>query len=110
MRLGAYPCRIDPDSLAFTAYKKALVQERHRHRYEVNPSYINRLQDKGLKVSGICPQGELCEIVEIPNHRWMLGVQFHPEFLSKLAVPHPLFVEFVRAARTYSLEKANELI
>lgn len=107
MRLGAYPCRIDPESKAFAAYKKDLVQERHRHRYEVNPSYINRLQENGLKISGVCPQGELCEIVEISNHRWMLGVQFHPEFLSKLTNPHPLFVEFLRAALAYSLEKRH---
>lgn len=107
MRLGAYPCRIAPGSLASAAYKTDLVQERHRHRYEVNPSYIERLEEHGLKIAGVCPLGELCEIVEIPNHRWMLGVQFHPEFLSKLAKPHPLFIEFIRAAKAYSLEKAN---
>ncbi|AAF39308.1 CTP synthetase [Chlamydia muridarum str. Nigg] len=108
MRLGAYPCQITPKSLAFEAYKTDLVQERHRHRYEVNPAYVDLLQKNGLRIVGVCPQGDLCEIIEIPNHRWMLGVQFHPEFLSKLAAPHPLFVKFLSAALDYSLEKGRE--
>ncbi|HOZ36882.1 MAG TPA: CTP synthase [bacterium] len=98
MRLGAYPCRLKPGSLAECAYEEKLVSERHRHRYEFNNNYRTVLEDGGLVISGLSPDKKLVEIVEIKNHPWMLGVQFHPEFKSRPLRPHPLFREFVRAA------------
>ncbi|WP_201456942.1 CTP synthase [Chlamydia sp. 17-3921] len=99
MRLGAYPCKLKPQSKVYRAYKEAsLIQERHRHRYELNSDYIHSLENHGLKIVGTCPTQNLCEIVEVENHPWMIGVQFHPEFISKLIAPHPLFVGFIQAA------------
>ena len=97
MRLGAYPCRIVPDTLAARAYGKTEVSERHRHRLEVNPEYHQRLRDAGLVISGISPDGQLVEIIEYPDHPWFLGCQFHPEFQSTPFEPHPLFRSFVGA-------------
>ncbi|MEN3026550.1 MAG: CTP synthase [Chlorobiota bacterium] len=101
MRLGAYPCIIRKGTKAWQAYKQELVYERHRHRYEVNPDFLPALQEHGLIVSGSSPDGRLVEIVELANHRWFVGVQFHPEFKSRVPTGHPLFVEFVRAALRY---------
>lgn len=113
MRLGAYPCEIEKNTHASTAYGEKSIMERHRHRYEFNNSYLDRFAAKGLVVSGICPQGPLVEIVEIKKHPWFLGCQFHPEFKSRPHQPHPLFSSFIRAACEYSLRKAwtgkNEL-
>lgn len=103
MRLGAYPCRLQEKSLAFEAYGKKLIYERHRHRYEFNNRYLERLSQVGMVFSGISPDGELVEIVELNDHPWFLGCQFHPEFKSKPTAPHPLFREFIRA----SLEKGT---
>ena len=100
MRLGAYPAKLKPGTVAADAYGKRLVSERHRHRYEVNPDYIARLEKKGLVFSGISPDRRLMEIAELPRekHPFFLGTQFHPEFKSRPLAPHPLFREFLRAA------------
>lgn len=97
MRLGAYPCELKEKSLAFEAYGKKLIHERHRHRYEFNNEYLSAFTDKGMLFSGVLEKNSLCEIAEIPSHPWMLGVQFHPEFKSKPLEPHPLFREFIKA-------------
>lgn len=99
MRLGAYPCHIQQDTKAFEIYKQADITERHRHRYEFNNNYKQKLEDAGLVFSGTCPKGELCEIVEIPEHVWFLAGQFHPEFKSSPRKPHPLFASFIKAAK-----------
>jgi len=102
MRLGAYPCTIKEGTLAHKAYAVSDISERHRHRYEFNNAFIDRLQEKGLVISGTSPDGELVEIVEIKDHPWFLGCQFHPEFKSRPRDPHPLFREFIRASLAYS--------
>ncbi len=101
MRLGAYPCRLKADSLAFKAYHKSEISERHRHRYEFNNEMKGRLAEAGLVMSGTSPDEQLVEIVEISDHPWFLGCQFHPEFKSRPMAPHPLFVSFIRAALDY---------
>ena len=102
MRLGAYPCTIKEGTLARKAYEVSDISERHRHRYEFNNAFMERLEEKGLVISGTSPDGELVEIVEIKDHPWFLGCQFHPEFKSRPRDPHPLFREFIRAALAYS--------
>ena len=102
MRLGAYPCMIKEDTLAHKAYGISGISERHRHRYEFNNAFIDRLEEKGLVISGTSPDAELVEIVEIKDHPWYLGCQFHPEFKSSPMDPHPLFREFIRASLAYS--------
>ena len=102
MRLGAYPCNIKEGTAAYTAYGVSNISERHRHRYEFNNAYIDRLEAGGLIVSGTSPDGELVEMVEIKDHPWFLGCQFHPEFKSRPMDPHPLFREFIRASLEYS--------
>jgi CTP synthase len=101
MRLGAYRCDIVSGTLAEKAYGIREISERHRHRYEFNNAYKERLQEKGLVISGLSPNGELVEIIELRNHPWFLGCQFHPEFKSRPMDPHPLFRDFVRAALEY---------
>jgi CTP synthase len=98
MRLGLYPCCLKPGSLAASIYDEALIYERHRHRYEVNIHYRELLTAAGLSFSGMSPDGRLPEIVELPGHPWFLGVQFHPELMSKPFAPHPLFASFIKAA------------
>ena len=98
MRLGAYDCVLDGDSLARRIYGADTISERHRHRYEVNINYRERLEQAGLVFTGMSPDGLLPEIVELPSHPWYLGVQFHPELKSKPFDPHPLFSSFVHAA------------
>jgi len=100
MRLGAYPCVLKPGTVAGTAYGKRKILERHRHRYEVNNSYVNKLEKAGLVFSGRYEKGNLMEIAELPKkeHPFYLGVQFHPEFKSRPLAPHPLFTAFIRAA------------
>lgn len=98
MRLGAYPCKLKSGSLVGAIYDKCEIEERHRHRYEVNIDYIAKLEESGLVFSGMSPDGELPEIVEIPDHPWFVGVQFHPELKSKPFEPHPLFTSFIKAA------------
>lgn len=98
MRLGAFKCKITPQTLASKIYKKTLISERHRHRFEFNNNYKETLEKAGLVFSGINPDRHLVEIIENPNHPWFVGVQFHPEFKSKPLKPHPLFVSFVKAS------------
>lgn len=98
MRLGAWPCTVEPDTFAHEAYGQKEISERHRHRYEFNNEYKKKLTDKGLRITGISPDGSLAEIVEIKDHPWFLGCQFHPEFKSKPTKPHPLFRKFIEAA------------
>jgi CTP synthase len=97
MRLGLYPCMLIENTIAYDAYAKELVEERHRHRYEVNNKYRSELEKGGLVFSGQSPDGVLAEIAEIKGHPFMLGCQFHPEFLSRPNRPHPLFSAFVKA-------------
>jgi CTP synthase len=106
MRLGAYPCEIKKDSLAHTAYGVSSISERHRHRYEFNNAFKEKLEEKGLVISGTSPDGELVEMVEVKDHPWFLGCQFHPEFKSRPMNPHPLFREFIRASLAYSKTRA----
>lgn len=105
MRLGTYPCVLAPGTVAAEVYGKTEVQERHRHRYEVNPEYIKQIEEKGLVFSGKSPSGVLMEIAELPKseHPFFLGTQYHPEFLSRPLTPHPLFVGFLKAAKERSL-------
>lgn len=98
MRLGAYPCELKPSTKAFEAYGKKEISERHRHRYELNNAYRESLSQCGLVISGISPDGELVEIIELKDHPWFLGCQFHPEFKSRPTEPHPLFRAFIEAS------------
>jgi CTP synthase len=98
MRLGAYPCQLSEGSNAFSVYGKHTIYERHRHRYEFNNEYLNDFEKAGMKATGINPEGGLVEIVELKDHPWFVGVQFHPEYKSTVDNPHPLFVHFVKAA------------
>lgn len=98
MRLGSYKCSIKPDTKAAEVYANELINERHRHRYEFNNAYLESFEKHGMIASGINPDNNLVEIVEIPDHPWFIGVQFHPEYKSTVASPHPLFVGFVKAA------------
>ncbi|MFN7170740.1 MAG: glutamine amidotransferase-related protein, partial [Candidatus Omnitrophota bacterium] len=98
MRLGSYPCKIKKNSLAFQLYRRNLIYERHRHRYEFNNKYKNLFQNKGMVFSGIYPQRNLVEMVELKNHPFFIAVQFHPEFKSKPDKAHPLFKGFIKAA------------
>ncbi|NVM57232.1 MAG: CTP synthase [Desulfobacterales bacterium] len=106
MRLGAYPCVLKEGSLADKAYGKREISERHRHRYESNNAFKERLEEAGLVMSGISPDGKLVEIVEMPDHPWFLACQFHPEFKSRPMNPHPLFVSFIRAALDHKNQRA----
>ncbi|MCP4629016.1 MAG: CTP synthase [bacterium] len=107
MRLGAYPCRVGKDTFAYRAYGEENISERHRHRYEFNNDYKALLADKGLTISGSSPSGDLVEIIEINDHPWFLGCQFHPEFKSRPMTPHPLFRDFIKAALAYKMGKAG---
>jgi CTP synthase len=98
MRLGAYPCVLQEDSLALKLYGRKKINERHRHRYEFNNDYIERFTAKGMALSGVSPDGRLVEIIELKNHPWFLGCQFHPEFKSRPMDCHPLFKGFIKAA------------
>jgi len=102
MRLGAYPCHLVPDTCAHKAYKADEISERHRHRYEFNNDYRDKLAEAGLRYSGLSPDEELVELVEITDHPWFVGCQFHPEFKSKPMDPHPLFRDFIRASLRYA--------
>ena len=108
MRLGAYPCVISPDSYAYAAYGQKEISERHRHRYEFNNDYKKILTDKGLQITGTSPDGRLAEIVEIKDHPWFLGCQFHPEFKSRPTKPHPLFSKFIEAALKQAKVKSKK--
>jgi CTP synthase len=103
MRLGAYPCKIEKGTLAFKIYGKTLIQERHRHRYEFNNNFLNDFKKAGMVLSGINPDSELVEIIELPEHPFFIGVQFHPEYKSTVEAPAPLFVQFVKAAYQHAV-------
>lgn len=105
MRLGAYPCKLKSGSLAFKAYGQDLIHERHRHRYEFNMTFRKKLEGCGMSVTGISPDGQLVEVIELKNHPWFLACQFHPEFKSKPFSPHPLFSDFIKA----SLKRRKEI-
>lgn len=98
MRLGAYECHLKEGTKAFEAYKSENIRERHRHRYEFNGNYLNAFENAGMIASGTNPETGLVEIVEIPTHRWFVGVQFHPEYSSTVLKPHPIFMAFIKAA------------
>jgi len=98
MRLGAYPAILAEDSRVAGVYGTRAISERHRHRYEVNLAYRARLEDKGMRFSGMSPDGQLPEIIEYPDHPWFIGVQYHPEYKSRPFEPHPLFSSFIAAA------------
>lgn len=106
MRLGSYPCRLAPDTKAHAAYREEEINERHRHRYEFNNKFREQLEKAGMKVSGASPDGSLVEIIELEDHPWFVGCQFHPEFKSRPMDAHPLFRDFIRAACEYA-EKKN---
>ncbi len=101
MRLGGYPCVLKRGTKAYEAYGRKTISERHRHRYEVNNAFVEVLEEHGLVFSGTSPDGELMEMIELPDHPWFVGSQFHPELKSRVIEPHPLFSNFVRAALQY---------
>jgi CTP synthase len=105
MRLGAYNCKLSKDSVAYSAYGKEAISERHRHRYEFNNAYRERFEEKGMLLAGINPEKDLVEIIELKEHPWFVGVQFHPEYKSTVRNPHPLFVDFVKASLEYRMKK-----
>jgi CTP synthase len=107
MRLGAYPCRLEKDTFAYKAYGQENISERHRHRYEFNNDYKAKLVEAGLVVSGTSPTGDLVEIIEIKDHPWFLGCQFHPEFKSRPMDPHPLFRDFIKAALEFKKSRVG---
>ncbi len=106
MRLGSYPCHLEEGSKAHEAYGMANINERHRHRYEFNNNYYNRIEEAGMKPTGINPKTNLVEVVEIPSHPWFVGVQYHPEYKSTAENPHPLFTSFVKAAIKHRDDRA----
>ena len=105
MRLGSWSCELLSDSIAFKAYNKKTVYERHRHRYEFNGNYKKKIESSGMIATGVNPKTGLVEIIELNNHPWFVGVQYHPEYKSTVANPHPLFKAFVRASLNYKLSK-----
>lgn len=105
MRLGSYPCLIQQGTLAWKAYKSDFISERHRHRFEVNNKFRSVLTENGMTLSGLSPDMELVEMIELPGHPWFLGCQFHPELKSRATKAHPLFREFVKASMKYSINQ-----
>jgi CTP synthase len=102
MRLGAYDCKLIKDTKSYKSYGKKLISERHRHRFEVNNKYRDEIVEKGMVISGISPDGKLVEMIELPDHPWFVGCQFHPELKSRATRAHPLFREFVKASQEFS--------
>jgi CTP synthase len=107
MRLGLYPCKLQPNTIAKESYGVDLVEERHRHRFEFNNRYREEYQKNGMVFSGLSPDGKLVEIVEIKDHPFMLATQFHPEFLSRPNRPHPLFIKYIQATEQFSKTKGK---
>jgi CTP synthase len=105
MRLGAYACKLQPHTLAHKIYGKSNISERHRHRYEFNNQYRKDFEKSGMVLSGINPENDLVEVIELPKHPYFIGVQYHPELKSTVMAPHPLFVHFVKAALTNAHQK-----
>ncbi len=110
MRLGAYPCALEPESFALNAYKTPEISERHRHRYEFNNKYREILAEHGLRFTGLSPDRNLIEVIELPDHPWFLGCQFHPEFKSKPMEPHPIFAAFAGKALEEAARKNPEIV
>ena len=106
MRLGSYPCEISVGSLAATIYGKGPISERHRHRWEFNNSYLQQFEQAGMIASGTNPESKLVEIVELKDHPFFIGVQYHPELKSTVESPHPIFVHFVKAAKEFAEKKS----
>jgi CTP synthase len=107
MRLGAYPCVLQKGTKAKKAYRREKISERHRHRYEVNNKFREKLETDGMVVSGVSPDNLLVEMIELPDHPWFVGCQFHPELKSRATKAHPLFREFVAASLEYSQKDAK---
>ena len=107
MRLGSYPTVLKQGTKAYLAYGTDKIQERHRHRYELNNKFREILESNGMIFSGLSPDGLLVEIIEIPEHPWFVGVQFHPELKSRATKPHPLFRDFVKSAIEFKNKKAK---
>ena len=105
MRLGSYEAKLKDNSLIKSIYKSNSINERHRHRYEININYKKAFEKKGMIFSGLSPNDNLPEIIELKNHPWFIGVQFHPEFKSRPLSPHPLFSSFIKAAKNNSENK-----
>lgn len=105
MRLGAYACKLQSGTLAHKIYGKTKISERHRHRYEFNNQYRPDFEKAGMVLSGINPENDLIEVIELPKHPYFIGVQYHPELKSTVMAPHPLFVHFVKAALTNARQK-----
>jgi CTP synthase len=107
MRLGSYKCTLNKDTFAYAAYNEEEIHERHRHRYEFNNIYFEEITKAGMRVAGVNPDHGLVEIMEIPDHPWYVGVQFHPEFKSRPVRSHPLFRELVAAAKKYNASRKD---
>ena len=105
MRLGAYDCQLIKNTKSYDAYDSDVISERHRHRFEVNNMYRDKIVEKGMVISGISPDGTLVEMIELPEHPWFVGCQFHPELKSRATRAHPLFREFVKASLEFSKGK-----
>jgi CTP synthase len=110
MRLGAYPCVLKEGTKVREIYKKEVIYERHRHRYEFNNAYRELFERNGFVISGLSPDGRLVEVVELKDHPWFIGCQFHPEFKSKPFDPHPLFVSFIKACIDAKLQRTTDTI
>jgi CTP synthase len=108
MRLGKYPCKLNKDTQVHNIYQTLNISERHRHRYEFNNDYLEEFENAGMIAAGINPQDNLVEIIELKDHPWFIGVQFHPEYKSTVAKPHPLFVDFIRAALEFKNKKKRK--
>jgi CTP synthase len=108
MRLGSYPCVLKENTLALRVYGKKNINERHRHRYEFNTKYRRQIEEAGLVLSGTSPDGNLVEMVELPNHRWFLASQFHPEFKSRPLECHPMFKSYIRAAIAFKKDRGEQ--
>lgn len=108
MRLGAHPCHLREGSKVRQIYGRAVISERHRHRYEFNNSYRAAFEAAGMVASGISPDGQLVEVVELPEHPWFIAVQYHPEFKSKPTQPHPLFADLIRAALSHKESRRQQ--
>lgn len=107
MRLGAWSCSVKSGSIVKDVYKQDVIEERHRHRYEFNNQYKQQIESAGMLATGVNPDTNLVEVIEIPTHSWFLGVQYHPEYKSTVANPHPIFVAFVKAAQNYKINQKN---
>ncbi|MFI5194676.1 MAG: gamma-glutamyl-gamma-aminobutyrate hydrolase family protein, partial [Chitinophagales bacterium] len=107
MRLGAYPCAIKDNTLAREIYNKPLISERHRHRYEFNNDYLQQFEQAGMVASGKNPESGLVEIIELPEHPFFIGVQYHPELKSTVENPQPIFVHFIKAAKEFTVKRVK---